>query len=224
MKKLLFASLIALTVGAIGVTSMSFTASAPSADAGFEGVVTFTVSVDGASNPQAAQMMKNSTMTMYFKAGKSKVVMDMGMMKTTSFADKGADSVTSLMDMGTNKYISKYPNKSKNGDANAPKITYLNDTKTIAGYNCKHAQVTGKDGTPADVWYTTDIASSYAGREGEYSGLKGFPLQFGATSHGMTITYTAQSVNKQSLSDDTFTIPSGYSPMPAGMRGGMGGH
>jgi GLPGLI family protein len=223
MKKTLFAALAVLTVGTIGVTSMSFTTPAPSADATFEGVITYTVSVEG-GNPQAAQMMKNATMTMYFKPGKSKVVMDMGMMKTTAFADKGADSVTTLMDMGSNKYISKTANKSKSGDANAANIKYLDDTKTIAGYNCKKAQITGKDGTPADVWYTEDIPSSYGGKEGEYSGLKGFPLQFSGSSHGMTITYTAQSVTKQSVSDDTFTIPSGYSPMPAGMRGGMGGH
>jgi GLPGLI family protein len=214
MKKIALVASLA-TLG-FGITAFMAPKSSPSAKTGsdnsFEGVITFSISVD---NPQAASMMQGSSVKVYMKGDRTKTMVDMGMSKQMYFTDrKTPDDPIILVEVMGNKYQLKMDKAKK--DDNMPAIKYTDETKTVAGYNCHKAEVTvtGKDGQPytSNVYYTEDLPA-YAGGSGQFKGLKGFPLEYTMKQQGMNISMAATSVTKQSLSDDTFTVPSGYKVM-----------
>jgi hypothetical protein len=68
----------------------------------------------------------------------------------------------------------------------------------------------------------------YAGGYGQFKGLNGFPLEYNMTQRGMNLSLSATKVEKQSVSDDTFKVPSGYKlmtqeEMQADIQKNMGG-
>jgi GLPGLI family protein len=211
MKKILAVAGLA----AIGFAVTAFVAPKVSTDDTFEGVVTYTMSID---NPQAASMMQNSSLKIYMKAGKVKTITDMGMQKYTTFSDKSTpDAPIILVEVMGNKYQLK-TDPAKKKDDTKPVIKYTDETKTVAGYTCHKAEitVTGKDGQSytTNVYYTEDLPS-YSGSRDQFQGLKGFPLEYTMSQQGMNISIAATNVSKQSVTDDTFTVPSGYKLMTA---------
>jgi GLPGLI family protein len=179
------------------------------ADNTFEGVITYSISVD---NPQMASMMQNATMMVYIKGDKSKVLQDMGMYKTMIFADrKTPDDPIVLKEMMGNKYQIKN-DKTKKNDKD-PVIKYTDETKQVAGYNCHKAEVTITDeqgqSYTSNVYYTEELPYFDDGSS-KFKGLKGFPLEFSIKNRGMNFAMAATKVEKKSVPDDTFTIPTGY--------------
>jgi GLPGLI family protein len=191
----------------------AFVAPKATTDGTFEGVITYTISTD---NAQAQSMMQSASIKVYIKGDQSKTVSDMGMYKSIVFADKKTpnDPIVLVEVMG-NKYQLKN-DKTKKDDDKAPDIKYTDETKTVAGYNCHKAEVTvtGKDGQTyvSNVYYTEDLPH-YSGGSGQFKGLKGFPLEYNMKQQGMTMSLSASSVDKQSVSDDAFKVPAGYKLM-----------
>jgi hypothetical protein len=187
----------------------------------FEGVITFTFNMEGGDNPQAAQMFQGSTIKTYIKGNMSKTESNMGMMKTTTIVDRSKpDATVMLMEMMGNKYQLKIDDKMKKEAADESKvdIKYLSGTKTVAGYDCKEAQMQIKDrksgeSYTSDIYYTDKLPynNEYVGSQ--FKGLKGIPLSYTVQTHGMTITIAAQSITPQSVPDSVFAIPAGYSLM-----------
>jgi GLPGLI family protein len=205
MKKIFLTTSLA----AIGLAFTAFIAPKTSVDNNFEGVITFSLSVD---NPQAQSMMASSSLKIYLKGHKAKSITDMGMMKITSYADHSTtDKPIVIEEMGGNKYQVKNDDSKK--DDKTPDIKYVDGTKVIAGYTCKKAQVTttnpanGQSNT-LDIYYTDELPV-YEGSKGEFKGLKGFPLEFASSQRGMIFSFAATEVKKQSLSDDIFVAPTG---------------
>lgn len=209
MKKLIRTASLA----AIGFAVTAFVAPNTTPDnQNFEGVVTYSVSVD---NPQLAASMGTSV-KVYIKGSKTKTIQD-GQISRTIFADRSTtDQPTVLLDIMGNKYqLKNDPKKKEDKD---PVIKYVDGTKTILGYTCHKAEITSTDmqGQPStfDVYYTEDITTPPA-KSGPFKSLKGFPLEYSTTQQAMDakITFTATKIDKQTVPDNTFTIPSGYKLM-----------
>ena len=105
-----------------------------------EGTLQYKVSVSGVSDPQAQAMMQNMVLSIFIKSDKFATVMDMGMMKirTVRLDD---NKYVMLMDMMGQKFKmtmdkKQYETKKMNPDNYT--VTITDDTKTIAGYNCKN--------------------------------------------------------------------------------------
>jgi GLPGLI family protein len=201
-----------LSVTAAGLMLFAFT-NIPSAAGSFEGVITYTMKFGGDVPPQAASMMQGSTFKIYTKGDKSRVEFSFAMGKTVTISDRTTKQSVAISDMMGRKYEVKTDGTKKNADDKAPDIKYLDDTKTIAGYTCKHAQatVTGKSGESytSDIFYTDQLP--YSEDMGQYKGLKGFPLSFETKQRSMNIYFTAESVTAQSVPDSLFVVPTtGY--------------
>lgn len=212
MKKILAVAGLAT----IGFAITAFVSPKVSTDSSFEGVITYSVSVD---NPQAASMMQGSSVKIYMKGDQVKAVSDMGMSKTIVISNKATpDKPAILVEVMGNKYQLKMDPAKKKDDDDKPTIKYTDETKTVAGYNCHKAEITtmGKDGQSytTNVYYTEDLPS-YSGSRDQFKGLKGFPLEYSMKQQGMNIAISATSVSKESVPDDTFTVPSGYKLMTA---------
>lgn len=208
MKKITFCLLSIATL-----IAFSFTGT----DAGFEGKIVYEINVEGGNMPpEAMAMFAGSELTVYVKGSRSRSDVNMGMQNTTTISDSKTNTSVMLMDMMGYKYqIKSDPKK----EEKAPDVTVkeTSDTKTIAGFKCKRAEMTLKDeaGTPmtSNVWFTEEI-SNYMGasaRNSQFKAIKGMPLEYEMSAErGMKMKMSATSISKESVPDSKFEIPAGY--------------
>jgi GLPGLI family protein len=183
-----------------GLLSLSLIAPAQKA---FEGTIVYSIDVNGdALPPEAKQMMAGSEMTVTMKGQKSRTDMKMGMQQTTSVSDAKTKSTFTLMDIMGKKYkiVSKPEDKQPE-----VKVKELPETKDIAGYKCKKAEITTPTITePFTIYYTDEIVNT--GYNSQIKGIKGYPLEFELNQGGMKISYLAKSVSKDKVEDSKFMV------------------
>ena len=182
-----------------------------------EGKIVFEVSIpeEGTGNDAMDQMIPKEA-TMYMKKEKSRLelLMPMGM-NVTTISDAQTKSTVILMDIMGNKMALK--NALKDSDkkkVEQSKITVklLPETKMIAGYKCKKAEITSEKGKKSYVYYTKDIAAGNinAAFNSPLGEIDGFPMQFESKQNGGSMKMTVKSIQTMKVDDDKFTIPAGY--------------
>jgi len=185
----------------------------------FEGKIVYTISVEGANlPPEAKAMFEGSEMTTYIKETKSRTDMNMGFQNTTTISDGKTKSSVMLMEIMGNKYKIKNDESIKKDDKNADAtVKYSDETKEIAGYKCKKAEITFKDKSGAaqstTIYYTEEISNhmGYDNRNSAFKDIKGMPLEFEVNAqNGMKMKMSAKSVSKESVPASKFDIPSDY--------------
>lgn len=192
--------------------------------------VKMTVKVDGLPAEYAA--MGESEMVSYTKGDKSKEETTSMMGSSVTFND-GKVTTVLMEQMGektgwtaTKEELEAANTKDKNPEK--PKIEYLTDKKTIAGYECTKAIVTmiGKDKkeTKATVWFTEKLKmneSKTKNRRGpnmNFGDLKGRPLEVETSMNqqgmDLKIFVTATEVSTSKIDDAVFKADvSGYKMM-----------
>lgn len=179
-----------------------------------EGSVTYLMTMEGMPPEQASMMGEMETKTM-FKENKTYTEMNSMMVSYKMVSDE--NGMLFLMDQMGNKIYTRTTKEqldkmAEESKGKEPKIEYVNETKTIAGYECKKAIVTnsGKEGeVKTDVWYTEKMPyiSQAGGRRGDqFKGLKGMPLEFSAKQGPYTVKFTAKEVSFDKVSDSVFTL------------------
>ena len=112
----------------------------------FEGKIVYAIDFIGASMPpQAKSMMAGSKAIIYIKAAKSRTEMNMGPQITISIYDSKTNTFVTLMEVMGSKYKIKTDNSKKDEKKPDVKVNVTSETKTIAGYLCKKAEVTVTD-------------------------------------------------------------------------------
>jgi GLPGLI family protein len=181
-----------------------------------EGSVTYVMTVEGLP-PEQAAMMGDMETKVFFKDKKTYTEMNSMMYSYKILNDDNGQLF--VVDQMGNKYytkttkaeLDKMAEEKKDKD---PKIEYTNDTKTIAGYECKKAIVTntGKDGeTKTDVWYSEKVpyvSQGGGGRRGGemFKGLKGMPLEFSVKQGPMNIKMSAKEISFDAVPDSKFVV------------------
>lgn len=237
MKKL--SGFLSFTLALAGFAYLtSCNSNSASSGSNFEGVVSYEIKADSGLPPEAAAMFKSVDMKTYIKGNLTRSEEKMAGYTTIILADsKTPDDPTMLITMFGHKYAVKLNDSLKKiAAASTPKIEYIDSAapKQIAGYACKKAKITIDipNGSPviSYLYYTTDLP--YADPKGQFKGLKGMPMEFTMSMASMTLTIRANSVEKKTLSDTLFTVPSGYKQMSIAdmekdmmksMGGGAGG-
>jgi len=159
-------------------------------------------------------MMKGSTQTVYFSDNYDRlsIYTMKGMVKMEIVNDKTANSTLMLtggMMLGKKKV-------KVNTEEKKPRkynITYDNsDSKTILGYTCIKATLEN-DKIKMEVYYTDKIDVYQTPLRKQFSGLKGFPLQYTIIDdEGVRITYTAQNIKDITPADFNLSTD-GYEEM-----------
>ena len=183
-----------------------------------EGSITYSVSVDGMP-PEQAAMMKGMELNMAFKDKKSRVEFSSPMMTSTTVSDD--DGSLTLMDgMGMKSFtkLNKADMEKESKKNPEPKITYTEEKKTIATYDCKKAVIEVKDQKgetqKLNVWYTEKLPNNGGGRMGQFKGLKGAPLEFESNQGPMKMKMTATKVSLSPIPDTQFKLSTdGYTEM-----------
>lgn len=179
-----------------------------------EGSVTYVMTLEGLPAEQAA-MMGDMETKVTFKNGKSLTEMTSMMFTNQTLVDE--NGMTMLMEQMGNKIAVKQTKEEMEKDAAAkakekpadPKIEYINETKTIAGYECKKAIVTvyGKDNKEdkTEVWYCDKFENPNKEGKGRgqmiMKGLNGIPFEYSGGQGGMKIKMVAKEVSTEAVSD-----------------------
>lgn len=196
-----------------------------------EGSITYSVNFQGLP-PEYESMMKGSEMKVYFKDKKSRSEFISPMSSNTTISDETTS--TTLVDAMGQKYfykMNKADMEKENKKTPDPKITYVDEKKTIAGYECKKAIIESKnekgEDQKVDVWYTDKIQSHSAGKQsGQFKNLKGAPLEFSINQGQFRMQMTATNVSTSPLPDAKFAANTdgytekSYAEMKAMQRGG----
>lgn len=92
-------------------------------------------------------------------------------------------------------------------------VEFLDDTKKVLGYKCKHAVISSGNSV-SDVWYTEKLIPHAVNIDGlrQFSELNGFPLEFTVTTDGSSVTTSASSIVENDVESSIFDlyIPEGY--------------
>ncbi len=177
-----------------------------------EGTVKYAMKVDGNQEDIAAQMLINTSVTIYFK--KEKALMDMTTpayhMKTLT----DNTGVLMLMDaMGQKFYTRKNKEDISKGKTPDPVVSFTNESKKILGYDCKKANltVTGNRGTVSKmVIWTTDKIRNVPGigpvNTEALSKLKGMALEVEMEQGGIKTRMVATEISTKPLTDAVFVV------------------
>jgi GLPGLI family protein len=180
----------------------------------FEGTISYTMDFQGLP-PEAAAYMAGAETKTYIKGDKSRAESVTAFSTTIIITDGAAKTQVRLMDAMGQKYMIKtslddYKKKYNPDDI---KVKLIDETKTIAGYKCKKAEVTMKDKDGKEnlviVWYSDEVPT-YKSDFKMFGDIPGMLMEYEIKQQGMTIKFTCKSIVNEKISADKFEIPSGY--------------
>jgi GLPGLI family protein len=195
----------------------------------FTGEINMSITYDGTWDPATlAQQPKSTLILMTEKKSKTEILA--GGASISTIANTIDTSSTILINaMGMKFYVKQTKENVLESLAEKPepKIVYTEETKTIAGYECKKAEYITIDEYDDEVvtvvYYTEAIGNSAMNFGGQFHGLKGFPMEYTMQTEEGKITFTVTSLKAKKIKDTVFLIPTDYEEMTPEMLKQMGG-
>jgi GLPGLI family protein len=185
----------------------------------FSGVITYEITYPGSELDPATAGQLPTAMTIYVSPEKRKQTMTTSMMTQSTIVDNKEKKMVMLLDvMGQKMAIrsSQEEISKKIEEKGKPKIKVTEETKEIAGYKCRKAEVTADDSeTPGIYWFTDEINGDYSNWEQGMDEIKGMLMEYQVTTNNITMKMTAKTIEKKKVKDTEFMVPSDYKEMTA---------
>ena len=183
----------------------------------FEGVITYKITYPDSKFSESQLAMFPKVLTVSVKGTKSRTDLQMSGMNTVEITDYNDKTSVSLINMMGQKYAIKQTTaeiESKMASEGTPTVQQFDETKVIAGYTCKKVVVTlNDDGVKStfEAWYTSELGSKLANFSNPlYKDIDGALLEFLMKNQEVSMKFIATSVEKKSLPEKDFEIPSDY--------------
>lgn len=194
----------------------------------FKGVINYDVTYPDTKMEASQMAMLPKTMKVSLNGNKARIDINMPSMSQIVLLDADLKTTTVLIDMMDKKIALKPNKKNESAKINEPVIVNTSETKEIAGFVCKKAEINFGDeksiGSPIIVYYTDAIGNNKIFYDNEYRTLPGIPMEFQYKMQGMNMLLTAKSVEKGKVSNRDFEVPSEYKEMtPEELRQMFGG-
>jgi GLPGLI family protein len=225
MNKMKNSFLFVISVLVIFISSVSAQKSGKS----FSGTVFYTINYDGTWDAATLAQQPRET-SVVLNDVKSKSVFLAGGASISIITNTIDSSVTTLINaMGMKMYVKQTKDNILESldEVTTPKINYLDETKTIAGYECKKAEYITLDEYDDEVttivFYTTAIGKPGMNWGGSFHGLNGFPMEYTIDTTEGKITFTATEVKQKKIKDIEFLIPTDYEEMSPEQFKSLGG-
>lgn len=172
-----------------------------------ECTITFTINVENGTG-DAIKML-------YIKGRKTRSDMVSPAFHQTTIYDNNTGEAIIMKDIGGEKYLTKLNAtkwKEKNAEWNGMTLKLTTETKMVAGYSCKKAVATTKDGKSFIVYYTTGMVASASENPYQFKNIPGLVLEYESqTAEGKHITFKAIKINFSPVPAAKFIIPdTGY--------------
>ena len=192
----------------------------------FEGTVTYSITYKQLPpEMQGMEQMLPKSQKILVKGDKTRFEQVTQASSTIVISDMDAGTSTILIEAMGQKFklaMSKEEVDKTVEDQGIPVIKYLDDSKEIAGYTCKKAEVTMEGMDEAAIFYYTEEIAPIRMRGMESLNLKGMPMEYHMSTSGMNMIVSVTEMQKEALSDDVFAIPEGYTEMTDQMKQMMG--
>ncbi len=217
--------IVCLFLAVLFVVAFSVNTNAQKKEKAFKGVITYDVTVnsDEDIDPAIKNMMpKESEMKVSGNKSKTKMVMG-GMMEISTVANGENKTVIMLFDMMGQKFYHKFTEedikKQQEKDyAAKPEVKLIDETKVIAGYTCKKAEITTTDKENKKTILTIYYSEELGGKEVNFgddalSEINGVALENEIDLNGIMLKMVAREVKKGGVSETDFLIPTDYQEM-----------
>lgn len=181
-----------------------------------ECTVTYQISMEETKpNKEVQNALQQSSKTVYIKGNDSRVDLVSPSILQSVIYDKTNTSAVILREFGNNKFMTKLNSqewKLANKQYEGIAIHFVNETKTILGYECKKAILNLKDSSIYNIYYATSIVPSVREFEYQFKDVPGFVLEFDVKEKSDAIVrYRATKINLSPVQASKFDIPtSGY--------------
>lgn len=194
----------------------------------FKGTITYQISYPDANLDASQLAMLPKTMTLVMNGNKTKAELQMREMNQILIMDSDAKTTVVLVDINGQKAAIKPKTGAQRPNAKEPVTEPTTETKEIAGYVCKKANIHFGDerskNNPSVVYYTEDLGSNKVFYDNEYKNITGLPLEFKYKMQGMNMLLTATRIEKGKVSNKEFDVPSDYKEStPEDLRRMFGG-
>lgn len=183
-----------------------------------EATISYDIVINTSTNkPQAADLLDGATSVIYLKGNSSRSEMISSLGTQATIIDGKTGNVAVLKDYGEQRYmISMTPENWKQSNRKYEGVTfeYLNEYKTIAGYNSQKAIGRLTDGTSFTVFFTKDLLPMNKDFQYLNKNLPGLAMEYEANLGKMVVTYTVSSINFNLVPQAKLDLPkSGYRVM-----------
>ncbi len=194
--------------------SFSVAVNAQAKGGSFKGTITYKITYPE-SNLDASQLTAMPQfMTLTLSGNKSKAEMSMAMMDQILLMDSDAKTTVILVNINGQKVALKPKKAGEKPSGKEPVVEPAGETKEIAGYVCKKANIHYGDekskADPMSVYYSEELGNNKIFFDNEYRNLVGIPLEFKYKMQGMNMLLTATKVEPGKVKDREFEIPSDY--------------
>lgn len=175
-----------------------------------EGVIEYEVSAVDPNHPWAG--MIPTTATLKFKDDKFILEMStMGMFTTMFICNQDNKTLTQMVKFLDLKQacIENESDIKKENSEYKIKWEEGKETKIIAGYKCSRVKVmmVNDPAVNFEAYYTKDMGAENVNDLSPYVGIKGMLMQYRLKKMGLELQFTAKSVKKADIADNTFEIP-----------------
>jgi len=175
-----------------------------------EGIIEYETRVINESHPLAG--LAPTSATLKFKNDKFLMEMSaLGMFNTTFICDLSKKTLTQMVKFMDMKNACIETEKEITQENLAYQITFVEttETKLIAGYKCKKVKATmvHDPSVTFDVYYTNEMGNEAVNALSPYSPIKGMLMQYRLKKMGLELEFTAKSVTKAEIPDNTFELP-----------------
>lgn len=180
-----------------------------------EGILVYNISIQtGSTEPKMADMLDGATTTIYLKGSQTKSEMLSGLGKESTIYDSRTGTGVILKDYSGQKLmitLDKTDWEKKNRKYEGIAYAISEETVSIAGYDCKKAVATLKDGNSFTVYFAPGIKVSNLNYDNPFKNLPGLAVQYEWKSGAMMFKYTLAKISNETIPSSRFEIPkSGY--------------
>ncbi len=181
-----------------------------------ECTVTYQISLEEPNlNKDVEKVLQQSSKTVYIKGNDSRVDLNSPSLLQSIIYDKSNGSAVILREFGNNKFLTRMSStewRLANKQYDGMTIHFVNESKTILGYECKKAVLNLKDSSIYNIYYATAIVPSVREFEFQFKDVPGFVLEFDVKEQSTSIVrYKATKINLSPVQASKYDIPtSGY--------------
>jgi GLPGLI family protein len=181
-----------------------------------EGIIEYEITYPETSQDNVMLALLPKTMTLKFK--KDKIAIDftggMGMFKATFISDLNEKNLIHMVKILNKKYAISFNQDEIHQSEEFPEmeIKFTNETRDIAGYQCKRAIITfpSDEHTSFDIWFTEDINLTTPNWSTPYKEVNGVLMEYQMKRYDVEMRFTAKNVEKADIDDAEFTRPDDY--------------
>lgn len=181
----------------------------------FEGTLVYDIVIEtGTNEPNISQASGNAITTVYIRDGQSRtdMVNSMGN-ESTIYDDKAGNGVILKEYSGQKLMITLSRQNWEAKNRNNSEIVFVSskETKDIAGYTCRKALATLKNGKTFTVYYAPDLVPSTRDYNPVFRNLAGVAMEYEVDNGRMKFKYKLAKVSLEQVPSSKFDIPkSGY--------------